>query len=151
MSIRQLAQGAPSEGAQIPFYDVPNGVDRRMTVAQLRALILGDEASDLEGWVTQYAAPVASGFTVTVQPTQEGQSVWLLITPTGAFAAGSVALPPVDECRDRQEIEIRSTQTVTTLTLTSSGATVNAPATLAANTPLKLRFDLISKTWYSAT
>jgi len=151
MTIRQLGQGTPGEDAQIPFYDVPNGVDRRCTIAALRALILGDSASDVEGMVTQYSNPSASGFSVTIAPLVDGQNVWLLLQPTGAFAAGTIVLPAKTELLDHQEVEIVSTQNVATLTLNGNGASLTgAPTALTANTPVKLRFDVITGTWYRA-
>ena len=149
MSIQRLNQGTPTSASQIPFYDTTNGVDRRCSLADLLAAAgLGE--SDVSAWMTQYAAPSASGFTVALAPELVGQSVWLLMTPAASYAAGTVTLPSVAECLDRQEVEIRSTQPVATLTITSAGATVSGATALLANTPVKLRFDIVSKTWFSA-
>lgn len=152
MSIRQLGQGTPGEDAQIPFYDVPNGVDRRMTVAAARALILGDGASDAEGWITQYEAPNATGFTRPIKPTVNGQSVWLLLMPDANYAGGTLVFPEVSTLLDRQEIEVLCTKNLAALTVNGNGSSVNgAPTALVANEPFKLRFDIITTTWYPAT
>lgn len=100
--------------------------------------------------MTQYAAPNASGFSVQIDPLTDGQNVYLLLTPTGAFAAGTIVLPAVAECVDGQQVLVSTTQAVTTLTVSGNGATsVNgAPTTLAANAFFRLRFDGIFKSWY---
>lgn len=99
--------------------------------------------------ITQYAAPNASGFTVTVAPTTDGVSMWLQLSPGGAYAAGTVAMPAQASCVDGQEVLVTSTQAITTLTVSGSGATVvGAPATLAANGFFRLRYDGVSLKWY---
>lgn len=99
--------------------------------------------------MTQYAAPNATGFSVSISPAVNGQNVYLLLTPTGAFAAGTIVLPPVDNCVDGQTFLMNTTQAVTALTINGNGATVvGGPTTLAANAFFKLRFDGIFKNWY---
>lgn len=99
--------------------------------------------------MTQYAAPNATGFSVSIDPVVDGQNVYLLLTPTGAFAAGTLVLPPVANCVDGQTFLMNTTQAVTALTLNGNGATVvGGPTTLAANAFFKLRFDGIFKNWY---
>lgn len=100
--------------------------------------------------MTQYAAPNASGFSVGIAPLTDGQNVYLLLTPTGAFAAGTIVLPAVAECVDGQQVLVSTTQAVTTLTVSGNGATAvnGAPTTLAANAFFRLRFDGIFKSWY---
>lgn len=149
MSIQQFSQGTPTSASQVPFYDPDNGVDRRCSLSELIAAA-GLSAS-ADGRATQYAAPAASGYTVAVTPPEDGQSVWLLILAAGAYAAGTVTLPAVASCADRQEVEILSTQNLTTLTVAGNGATVNTPLTaLTAGVPKKLRFDAVTSTWYPA-
>lgn len=100
--------------------------------------------------MTQYSAPNASGFSVTIAPTVDGGNVYLLLTPTGAFAAGTIVLPAVAECVDGQQVLVSTTQAVTTLTVSGNGAAAvnGAPATLAANAFFRLRFDGVFKSWY---
>lgn len=99
--------------------------------------------------MTQYAAPNATDFSVSIAPVVDGQNVYLLLTPTGAFAAGTLVLPPVANCVDGQTFLMNTTQAVTALTLNGNGATVvGGPTTLAANAFFKLRFDGIFKNWY---
>ena len=148
MAIERLNQGAITAGAQVPFYDAANGGDARTSVTALAALLstlLGTASLQL----TQYAAPNATGFSVTVAPQTNGASVWLLLTPLAGYAAGTIVLPAVALCQHGQELLVNTTQAVTTLTVSGNGATVNgAPTTLAANAFFRLKFDAVLGAWY---
>ena len=102
--------------------------------------------------VTQYAAPSATAFNVVINGSglpAYNSSVWLVLTPTGTLAAGTITLPPVATAADKQEVLVNSTQAVTALTIAGNGATVTgAPTTLAANSFFKLRFEGVTDTWY---
>lgn len=133
-------------GDQVPIYSSENGDARKASMATLLAFISGQITAN-DDKITQYAAPSATGFSVQVN--NDGDSVWLILTPTGTFAAGTLVLPSVANCVDRQEILVNCTQVVTTLTIDGNGATVTgAPTTLAANGYFRLRFDAVVKTWY---
>lgn len=118
------------------------GAPRNVVQAWLKeGLELGDDK------ITQYAAPASTGFTVTL--TDNSASKFLLLTPTGTLAAGTITLPAQANCADRQEILVTSTQAVTALTVAGNGSTVNgAPTTIAANGFFRLRFDAVFKAWY---
>ena len=144
-SIINLQTGDLSAASSIPFYDPENGADRRASVSALAALLQTLLSS--AGSITQYAAPNATGFSVTIAPPTVGASVWLLLTPVAGYAAGTIVLPGADLRADGQEVTVSCTQAVTTLTV--SGGTINgAPATLAANGFFKLRFDGVLGAWY---
>lgn len=97
--------------------------------------------------VTQYAAPSATGFTVTI--TDDSASVWLILTPVAGYATGTILLPALANCEDKQEILVNCTQAVTTLTVSGNGSTVTgAPTTLAANAFFRLRFDAVLTSWF---
>lgn len=131
---------------QVPIYSSENGDARKASMATLLAFFSGQITAN-DDKITQYAAPSATGFTVTIN--NDSQSVWLVLTPTGTFAAGTLTLPAVANCVDRQEILVNSTQTVTALTISGNGATVTgAPTTIAANGFFRLRFDDVTNTWY---
>lgn len=148
MAIERLNQGTPSAASQIPFYDTQNGQDRRMSVDQLAAL-LEDEITPGSGLITQYAAPNATGFNVAIAPPTAGTSVYLLLTPGSAYAAGTLTLPQQALCIAGQELLVSCTQAVTALTTDGNGSTVNgAPTTLATNGFFRLRFDGVFKAWY---
>lgn len=145
-AIQALNQATIGPGSQVPFYDAANGGDARASVTALAAAIgalLG--AASLQ--VTQYAAPNASGFTVQIAPPTAGASVWLVLTPLAAFAAGTLVLPPVPV--HGQEVLVSSTQAVAALTVNPGANTVNgAPAALAANGFFRFKFDGVLSTWY---
>lgn len=102
------------------------------------------------GMVTQYSAPSATGFSVTIGTgIDAGSSVWLVLTPVAGYAAGTIVLPAIADVVDKQEVLVNCTQAVTTLTINGNGATVTgAPTTLAANAFFRLRFDAVLSTFY---
>lgn len=145
--INQLSavdQVQPSD--QVPVYSSSNGDARKASLSLLKTFFQeGVTAADDK--ITQYAAPSATGFSVQVN--NDADSVWLVLTPTAGFAAGTLVLPAVANCVDRQEILVNCTQVVTTLTVSGNGATVTgAPTALTANGFFRLRFDAIISTWY---
>lgn len=144
---QRLNQGTFSLSAQIPFLDTLNGSDRRGSVAQLAEVILG-QLSTADGFITQYDSPAASGFTVTAAPFVAGGSVFLLLTPAGDFASGTVILPA--EAVHGQKVTVHCTQAVTTLSVSGNGASVvsGAPATLADGGFFTLRYDGVTRGWY---
>lgn len=138
-----------SVGDQIPIWSNANGDTRRVSITSLIAFVLAQIAAS-SGFSTQYAAPGASGFSVTIAPTVAGTPSFLLLTPSADYAGGTIVLPPVDQCVDGQEVLVTCTQAVTALTVSGNGATAvnGAPATLTANGFFRLRFDFIAKSWY---
>ena len=100
-------------------------------------------------YTKQYFAPNATGFSVTISPVSQGASMWLLMTPLAAYAAGTVTLPLSSTLQDGQTFRVTSTQAVTTLTVAGNGATVNgAPTTLAANAFFELAYDQVNNSYY---
>jgi hypothetical protein len=146
-SINNLPATDISQADQIPFFSTPNGQDRRTSVDQLSRLL--QTLLTASGSVTQYAAPSATGFSVTIAPPTAGGSVYLLLTPVATYATGTIVMPAPPA--DRQEISVVSTQIVTALTVSGNGYTVTgAPTTLAANGTFKLRYDAVTSAWYPA-
>lgn len=146
-TINQLsAVDAVVSSDQVPIYSSSNGDARKASMSVIKDYVLSD-ATVADDKVTQYASPAATGFTVTVN--NSSSSVWLILTPLAGYAAGTITLPAVANCVDRQEVLVNTTQAVTTLTVSGNGATViGAPTTLAANAFFRLRFDDVLNTWY---
>jgi hypothetical protein len=119
-----------------------NGDTRKASLTLLTSYLQG--VLSLPGVLsTQYAAPSASGFTVTVS----AADTWLLLTPTGAFAAGAIVLP--SGSADKSEVNVNSTQAITSLTVSAGGTTVTgAPTTLAQNGFFTMRYDAATSAWY---
>jgi len=131
---------------QIPIYSSASGDARKAALSVLLAY-MRTNISAADNKVTQYSAPSATGFSVAI--TDSSASIWLVLTPTAGFAAGTIVLPAVANCIDKQEILVNSTQSITTLTITANGSTVTgAPTTMAANAFFTLRFEATTKTWY---
>lgn len=131
---------------QVPIYSSEQGDARKASMATLLAFFAGQITAN-DDKVTQYAAPSATGFSVTIN--NGSDSIWLVLTPVAGYAAGTLVLPALANCVDRQEILVNCTQSVTTLTINGNGSTVTgAPTTLAANAYFRLRFDAVTKTWY---
>jgi len=128
----------------VPVYDESAGTARKMSVSQLLAFFSANFASP-EFEVT-ISSPIA-GFNQVLAASSK--SVWLLLTPAGTLATGTVTLPPVADCFDGQEVLVTSTEAITALTVAGNGATVSgAPAALAADGFFKLRYNLLLTTWY---
>lgn len=147
MAIQNLSSVTDLSSAdQVPLFSAAVGNDVRATLATLTTW-LQDQLTSAGAPGPQYSAPSATGFSITVTPATTGASVWLLLTPTSGFAAGTITLPasPVDG----QEVQVSCTQAVTTLTVSGNGYTTNgAPATLAANGFFQMRFNGVFSAWY---
>lgn len=135
-----------SSGDLFPVYVSSEGDARKASATTVREFVLAN-ASIADDKITQYAAPSATGFTVTIL--NGSDSIWLILLPTAGFAAGTLVLPLLANCVDKQEVLVNCTQAVTTLTVNGNGATVTgAPTSLAANGFFRLRFDKLAGVWY---
>ena len=131
----------------IAIYSASNGDARKSSLYNL-ALFLQTIITVTDSKQTQYAAPNASGFNVLISGIT-GQSIWLILTPVADYAVGTITLPVSTTCIDKQEVLINTTHAITVLTVAGNGATVvGAPTTLAINGIIRLRFDLVTQTWY---
>lgn len=136
----------PSASDLLPLFSQENGDARKLSLANLLKWIQAQSIT-AGGLRTQYVAPSVTAFTVTV--TDDGNSTWLILTPTGAFAAGTIKLPSKESSLDGQEVVLNSTQAVTALTIDGNGSAVTgAPTTLTANAFFRLRYDAVMSTWY---
>lgn len=138
-------------GDQIPIGSQTNGDDRRIAASVLLAYIqagLTFPAAGAPKPTTQYAVPSASGF--NVQITDGSADIHLILTPTAGYAAGTITLPTVTNCVDKQEIIVNCTQQITALTINPNGATAvtGEPLSMGADDFFRLKFDIISSTWY---
>ena len=123
-----------------------NNQDYRTAAGTVAEYIQAQGAAG-DGKVIQYAAPSSTGFTTNI--TDSSASVWLVLTPSGTLAAGTIVLPAVANCVENQEVLVASSQTVTALTVNTNGATiVGAPTTISSGGFFTLRFEPVLKTWY---
>jgi hypothetical protein len=149
-TINQLsAADSVTSSDQVLIYQSSSG-DARKAAVSLFADYIQSLLTASGGFQTQYAAPNATGFSVTIAPATSGGNVYLLLTQTAGFAAGTIVLPAVATVVDGQEVLCSCTQVVTALTVSGNGAVgVNgAPTTLAANAFFRLRYNGVFNCWY---
>ena len=139
-------------GDLLPIWRANNSDTRKTSLTTLQAfmqanLTFPSVAAGVSQFVVQYAAPVATGFTVTLLSNTNNQ--WLVMSPLATYAAGTITFPLLSTVADNQEIIIFSTQAVTTLTLSGNGASiVGAPAGISQNGALRFKFNSLATTWY---
>lgn len=138
---RLSATSSLSAGDLLPVYSQAQGDARKASLTTLLTFV--NENADLPtDQTTQYAAPSATGFTVTVS----AGDVWLVLTPTGTFATGTIALP--DAPTDKDTVTVTCTQVITALTVSSAKTVTGAPTTLAANDFFTMRYEGVGGVWY---
>lgn len=141
-----------SAGDLVIFFSTDNGDTRAAAMSVLLAYMQANLtfASNFVDYITQYSAPAATGFNVTITDgADDDTNVHLILTPLAGYAAGTVTLPLSTSVVDKQEVLVNCTQAVTTLTVAGNGATVTgAPTTLAANAFFRLKYDAVLSTWY---
>lgn len=129
-------------------YDNGNGDTRKVSLQAVSDYIAANITANISGYTTQYSSPSVTGFSVNV--TDSGVSIHLILTPTGTMAAGTIVLPLASNVEDGQMLLVNCTQAVTSLTISGNGATsvTGAPTTIAANGFFTLKYDKPSLTWY---
>jgi len=136
-----------SAGDILAVFVQNDGDPRGAAISVLQAYLQDNLNFQTEEFTTQYASPSSTGFSVSILDSSD--NVHLILTPTGAFAAGTIALPARANLVDKQEYLQNCTQSVTTLTINGNGATVTgAPTTLSANAFFRLKYDQPSNVWY---
>jgi len=119
-TINQLASLNQLTGSdQIPVYSASNGDARKASLSTLLTYI--EQAWMSPDFQRVTASPTLSGFTLTL-PTG-ANSLFVLLTPTGTMATGTIVLPAAASIADGQEIILYTSQEVTALTFTLNGAT----------------------------
>lgn len=128
-------------GDLLPVWSTNNGDTRRASLTTLTTYMQG--ALTLPGALTtQYAAPSATAFSVTIS----AGDTWLILTPTGTFANGAIVLPT--GATDKSEVSVNCTQIVSALSVTSGNTVTGAPTALAANGFFTMRYDAATTAWY---
>lgn len=138
-------------GDNFPVYDSSNGDARRTSLSTLTDYLQANlditDAGAIANYMSQYAAPAATGFNIQVN--DAGLNIHLILTPVAGYAAGTITLPTPTNAEDKQQIVVNCTQAVTALTVAGNGASVaGAPTTLAADDFFTLKYDLPGNTWY---
>jgi hypothetical protein len=137
-------------GDLLPIWRANNSDTRKTSLTALTTYMqsaLTFPAVGQEQFVVQYAAPVATAFTVTLVSTDDNQ--WLIMSPLATYATGTITFPPIASLVDNQEIMIFSTQIVTALTLSGNGATIaGSPGFITANGALRFKYNALVSGWY---
>jgi hypothetical protein len=135
---RLTAAPSVSDGDLFPMWKTSAGDTLHVAASALKAYCNPASGSDAQA----YAAPSASGFTVTLSGVQDQ---WLILTPVAGYAAGTIVLPssPVN----LQRVTVNCTQSVGTLTV-SGGTVTGAPSSLSANGFFTMRYDAVVNAWY---
>ena len=143
-NINQLSTINTLQGGDlIPVWSTNNGDTRKSSLTLLTSYINGQIALPVDISRSQYAAPSANGFTVVIA----AENTWLVLNPTNAFAAGTISLPV--GVPDLSMVSVVTTQAITALTVSVSGAAVvGAPTSAAVNTAFTLRYDAVTNSWY---
>lgn len=134
-------------GDLLPIWRTNNSDTRKTSLTVLQSYMQSNLTFSAGAFVVQYAAPAATGFSVALPANTNNQ--WLIMSPLGAYAAGTITFPLSSTITDNQEILIFSTQAVTTLTMAGSGATiVGAPTGINQNGAVLFKYNLLANTWY---
>lgn len=139
------AAGAVTAADQLVIFEDSVAATRSVTAAQLLTYL---QSALLTKFATQYASPSASGF--SVQITDSSVNTHLILTPTAGYAAGTIVLPAVANCIDKQEVLVNCTQQVIALTVNGNGAVAvtGEPTALGADDFFRLKYDLTTQTWF---
>lgn len=133
-----------TSGDLVPIYSQSNGDARAASMSTILGYVEDNFASPDFSTVT--AAPT-SGFTETLDAATTG--IWLILSPAGTLASGTIVLPGPTDCFDGQTVIVTSSQAITSLTVNGNGGTVNgAPTSLAANGFFQLRYYALTTTWW---
>lgn len=135
-----------SSGDQIPVYSPQSGDSRRMPVSAL--LTYFEQQYPSPTLTTNIYVPT-TGFSIAV-PTPTTEQQWMLLTPAGTLATGTIVLPLNTATPDGFEVLVTTTQIITTFTLSLNGAAAanGAPTTLAANGFFRVRYVQANNAWY---
>lgn len=147
-TINELASTNTITGSdQFPVYVSGNGDARKASASTLLAYIQSAWMDPTYTRVT--ASPTLAGFTLTLPST--ANSLFVLLTPSGTMATGTIVLPPASGAADGQEIVLYTSQEVTALSFTLNGATAlnGAPSGIQGGASLTLRYDSLSVAWYT--
>ena len=129
-----------SGGDSLVVYKQAQGDTRKASITALMGHVNANVTTVTQN--TQYAAPAATDFSVTVNT----GNVWLILTPVSTYAAGAIVLPT--GASDKDTVTVVCTQIVTSLTVSSGVSVSGAPTTLAANDYFSMRYDGANNTWF---
>lgn len=133
-----------SGGDLFAVYNTGNGDARKVSASALATFVNGLESTDN---TTQYNSPL-TGFVLPLNAAPVKNFV--VLTPAGTLATGTLVLPLASGMADRAEITVVSTEAITALSFTLNGATAiyGEPTTLAAEGYFTLKYDNSLNSWF---
>ncbi len=154
MQINQLSSVDQLQASDlIAIWSTSNSDTRKASLAALTEFLEANLNLDdkKDSFTTQYSAPNATAFSVTVNDNGTAcDNAWLILTPDATYADLTIVLPLEGNAVDKQEIIVNCSQIVTMLTIDINGAVsvIGAPTSLSANDTFKLKYDKPFKKWY---
>lgn len=136
-----------SAGDILPIYVQNQGDARGASMSVIAAYVQAQLVVSGTDFVTQYALPPGSGFSVQVN--NSADNTHLILSPAAPFAAGTIVLPSLANLIDGQQLIVNTTQSITALTINGNGASIiGTVTTMGINDSFMLKYDLASTTWY---
>lgn len=136
-----------SAGDVVPVYVQNQGDARGASMSVIAAYVQAQLVVSGTDFVTQYALPPGSGFSVQVN--NNSDNTHLILSPAAPFAAGTIVLPSLANLIDGQQLIVNTTQSITALTINGNGASIiGTVTTMGINDSFMLKYDLASTTWY---
>ncbi len=129
-----------STADQIPIQSAADNDQRRLSLSLLLSWL--QDNLTIQSLAQESLTPL-TGFSYVI-----GQgNAWLLLTPAGTLAAGTLVLPfgPTDGAL----VRVNSTAAITALTVSGVAVTISgAPTTLTAGGFFTMQYRLSTNTWY---
>ncbi len=136
-----------SAGDVLPVYVQNQGDARGASMSVIAEFIQAGLVVSGTDFVTQYALPPGSGFSVQVN--NNSDNTHLILSPAGVFAAGTIVLPALVNLIDGQQLIVNTTQTITAFTINGNGASIiGNVTTMGINDSFMYKYDQASTTWY---
>lgn len=133
-----------SAGDMLPIYVQDQGVSMAAAMTTIAAYIQA-LLSPANYWENIYSIPVTGQSIVAIISTN---NIWYVLQPAGTIATLTVALPSSSTAIDGQEVRLCTTNTVTAITLTSTGNTIiGASSGLTSATPQRFKYIQALATW----
>ena len=131
-------------GDMLPIYVQDQGVSMAAALSTVAAYIQA-LLSPANYWENIYSIPVAAQ---SIAASVSTNNLWYVLQPAGTIATLTLALPSVSTAIDGQEVMLSTTNTVTAITLTSTGNTIiGASSGLSSTTPQRFKYLQTLVTW----
>ena len=144
--INQLPTASVLTGGDLlPIYSSQNGDARKLSLSSLISFF---QTTFTNTTFIENRNTPGDGFSIELL--QDGQYAWLKLFPTTALATGTIILPGPNVAADGQEILVTTTLQIASFTVNGNGASAvyGAPTVLAAEDSFKLKYDLLTTSWF---